>query len=74
MAGVACTHPTRKPFRMEQGGGVLCSRVVRTSSRFGGSKGMVDICRSRTYIYHVVGNPQLGFNRFESSLLLGYGD
>ena len=25
MAGVACTHPARKPSETEQGGGVLCS-------------------------------------------------
>jgi hypothetical protein len=36
--------------------------------------GMVDICRSETCIYHVAGNPQLGFNRFESPLLLGEED
>jgi hypothetical protein len=36
--------------------------------------GRVDICRFGTYICHVDGNPQLGFNRFKSSLLLGYGD
>ena len=34
----------------------------------------VDICRSGTCICLVVGNPQLGFNRFESSLLLGEED
>jgi hypothetical protein len=36
--------------------------------------GMVDICRLETCIYRVVGNPQLGFNQFESPLLLGEED
>jgi hypothetical protein len=38
MVGVACTLLAKRLDR-----GVLCSRVARTSSRFRGSVGMVDI-------------------------------
>jgi hypothetical protein len=66
MTRVACTHPT-ETSGMTQGGGVLCPRVARTRSCFGGAEGRVDICRSGTCICRVVGNPQLGYNWFESS-------
>ena len=56
-------------------GGVLCSRVARTYSCGGGSVGMVDMCkRIKGSICRVVGDPQLGINRFGSPLLLGYED
>ena len=34
----------------------------------------VGICMPACYICRVERDPQLGINRFESSLLLGYGD
>ena len=34
---VASTHPVNPP-EVAQGGGVLCSRVAQTGSRFGGSE------------------------------------
>jgi hypothetical protein len=69
MARVACT-PSQ-----EAGWGVLCSRVARTCSCGQGSVGMVDMCkRVKGSICRVVGEPQLGINRFGLSLLLGYED
>ena len=55
MARIACTH-----VAMGWIGGVLYSRVARTRSCFRGPEGR---------LVYVVGNPQLGYNRFESSLL-----
>jgi hypothetical protein len=47
--------------------GVVCSRVARTCSCDGGSVGMVDMCkRVKGSICRVVGDPQLGINRFGS--------
>jgi hypothetical protein len=47
--------------------GVVCSRVARTYSCDGGSVGMVDMCkRIKESICRVVGDPQLGINRFGS--------
>jgi hypothetical protein len=55
--------------------GVVCSRVAWTCSCDGGSVGMVDMCKIvKGGICHVVGDPQLGINRFGSPLLLGYED
>jgi hypothetical protein len=56
--------------------GVVCSRVARTCSCDGGSVGMVDMCKKKVKgsICRVVGDPQLGINRFGSPLLLGYED
>ena len=46
---------------------VVCSRVARTCSCGGGSVGMVDMCkRVKRSICRVVGDPQLGINRFGS--------
>jgi hypothetical protein len=78
MARVACTHPT--DLRWTEASRLAVGRWSTVLS--GGTNPVlfwrileeVDICRSGTYICHVVRNPQLGFNRFESSLLLGYGD
>jgi hypothetical protein len=69
MARVACTLLTR----ILQDDGVLCSHVPRTGSY------LEDLWEGLIYVglglaYVVVRNPQLGYNRFESSLLLGYGD
>ena len=56
-------------------GRVMCSRVARTSSCGGGSVGMIDMCKTvKGGICRVVGDPQLGINRFWSPLLLGYED
>jgi hypothetical protein len=55
-------------------GGVPCSRVAWTCS-CGGPVGMVDLCkRVKGSMCRVVGDPQLGINRFGSPLLLGYED
>jgi hypothetical protein len=55
--------------------GVVCSQVARTCSCDGGFVGMVDMCkRVKGSICRVVGDPQLGINRFGSPLLLGYED
>jgi hypothetical protein len=55
--------------------GVVCSRVARTCSCGGGSVGMVDMCKSvKRSMCRVVGDPQLGINRFGSLLLLSYED
>jgi hypothetical protein len=49
--------------------------VARTCSCGGGSVGMVDMCkRVKRSICRVVGDPQLGINRFGSPLILGYED
>jgi hypothetical protein len=75
---VACTHPTN--LRWTEASRLALGRWSTVLS--GGANPFlfwrirvkVDICRSGTCICHVVRDPQLGFNRFESSLLLGYGD
>ena len=55
--------------------GVVRSRVARTCSCGGGSMGRVDMCKTvKGGICRVVGDPQLGINRFGSPLLLGYED
>ena len=69
MARVACTH-----VAMGWIGGVLYSRVARTCSSFRGSKGrLVYVGRGPAYVVWSR-IPSWVFNRFESSLLLGYGD
>jgi hypothetical protein len=55
-------------------GGVLCSHLVRTHSSLDKPGCELTYVRVKCYICRVVGDPQLGINRFESSLLLGYGD
>jgi hypothetical protein len=69
MAGIACTH-----VAMGWNGGVLYSRVARTRSCFRGSEGrLIYVSRGPAYVVWS-GIPSWVFNRFESSLLLGYGD
>ena len=69
MAGIACTH-----VAMGWIGGVLYSRVARTRSYFRGSEGrLVYVGQGPAYVVWF-GIPSWVFNRFESSLLLGYGD
>jgi hypothetical protein len=70
MTRVACTLLAKGRLRR-----VVCSRVAWTCSCSGGSVGMVDMCKRVTRsICRVVGDPQLGINRFGSPLLLGYED
>ena len=69
MAGIACTH-----VAMGGIGGVMYSRVARTRSCGRGSEGrLVYVGRGPAYVMWS-GIPSWVFNRFESSLLLGYGD
>ena len=69
MAGIVCTH-----VAMGWIGGVLYSRVVRTRSCFRGSEGrLVYVGRGPACVVWS-GIPSWVYNRFESSLLLGYGD
>ena len=69
MAGIACTH-----VAMGWIGGVLCSRVARTRSCFRKSGDrLVYVGQGPAYVMWL-GIPSWVFNRFESSLLLGYGD
>jgi hypothetical protein len=55
-------------------GGVLSSRLAGT--RFGLEKTGCELTYARVMCYkcRVVGDPQLGINRFGSPLLLGYED
>ena len=69
MAGIACTH-----VAMGWIGGVLYSRVAQTHSCFRGSEcRLVYVGWGPAYVmwFRI---PSWVFNRFESSLLLGYGD
>ena len=69
MVGIACTH-----VAMSWNGGVLCSQVAWTRSCFGGPEGrLVYVGQGPAYVVWS-GIPSWVFNRFESSLLLGYGD
>ena len=69
MSGIACTD-----VAMGWIGGVLYSRVARTRSCFRGSKGrLVYVGWGPAYVVWS-GIPSWVFNRFESSLPLGYGD
>jgi hypothetical protein len=61
------TRVTRTLLAKDRLKGVVCSRVARTCSCDGGSVGMVDMCkRVKGSICRVVGDPQLGINRFGS--------
>jgi hypothetical protein len=55
-------------------GGVLSSQVAGTRSGLEKPGCELTYARVKCYICRVVGDPQLGTNRFESPLLLGYGD
>jgi hypothetical protein len=55
-------------------GGVLCSRVASTCSGLEKPVGELTYARVKCYICRVVGDPQLGINRFGSPLLLEYED
>jgi hypothetical protein len=69
--GESGTYPPGKgpPKR----GGVLSGGADLSCD--GGSVGMADMCkRVKGSICRVVGDPQLGINRFVSPLLLGYED
>jgi hypothetical protein len=55
-------------------GGVLSSRLAGTRSGLEKPMGDLTYARVKCYIYRVVGDPQLGINRFGSPLLLGYED
>ena len=69
MAGIACTH-----VAMGWIGGVLYSRVARTRSCFRGSENrLVYVGQGPAYVVWSE-IPSWVYNRFESSLLLGYGD
>ena len=69
MARIACTH-----MAMGWIGGVLYSQVVWTRSCFRGSEGrLVYVGQGPTYVMWL-GIPNWVLNRFESLLLLGYGD
>ena len=52
----------------------MLSGGVGPVTGFGGIVRGVGICMPACYICRVERDPQLGINRFESSLLLGYGD
>jgi hypothetical protein len=69
MARVACTLVTKGWI-----GGVLCSRVALDPVTFWRIRVKVDICGLNSYICRVVKRSPAGYNRFESSLLLGHGD
>ena len=69
MARVACTH-----VAMGWNSGVLYSRVAWSRSSFRGFEGgLVYVGQGPTYVVWS-GSPSWVYNRFESSLLLGYGD
>ena len=69
MAGIACTH-----MAMGWNGGVLYPRVARTHSCFRRPEGrLVYLGRGPAYVVWS-GIPSWVYNRFESLLLLGYGD
>jgi hypothetical protein len=52
----------------------LCSRLVRTRSGLKNPGGELTYARVKCYICRVIGDPQLGINRFGSPLLLGHED
>jgi hypothetical protein len=52
----------------------MCSRLVSTYSGLEKLGCKLTYARVKCYLYRVVGDPQLGINRFRSSLLLGYED
>jgi hypothetical protein len=53
-------------------GGVLSSRLARTRSGLEKPGCELTYARVKCYICRVVGDPQLGINRFGLPLLLGY--
>jgi hypothetical protein len=55
-------------------GGVLRSQLARTHSGLEKSRCELTYARVKCYICYVVGDPQLGINRFGSQLLLEYED
>ena len=69
MARVACTH-----MAMGWNGGVLYSQVAWTYSCFRGTEGRLVYVGQRPAYVMWSGIPSWVFNRFESSLLLDYGD
>jgi hypothetical protein len=69
MARVACT-PMARGWTMEY----LCSRLVWTHSDLEKSGCELTYARVKCYICRVVGDPQLGINRFRSLLLLEHED
>jgi hypothetical protein len=69
MARVACTLRGK---RLDGGVSVLLVGVNPISLKNPGDE--LTYARVKCYICHVIGDPQLGINRFESSLLLGYED
>ena len=69
MVRIACTHGA-----MGWIGGVLYSQLVQTHSCFRRPEGrLVYVGRGPAYVVWS-GIPSWVYNRFESSLLLGYGD
>jgi hypothetical protein len=62
------------PPRKRLDGGVLSSRLAGTRSGLEKPGYELTYARVKCYICHVVGDTQLGTNRFESSLLLRYED
>ena len=52
----------------------VLSGGVGPGTGLGGDVRGVGICKLKCYICSVDREPQLGINRFKSSLLLGYGD
>jgi hypothetical protein len=69
MARVACTLCGK---RLD--GGVLSSRLAGTRSGLEKPGGELIYARVKCYICRVVGDPQLGINRFGSLLLPGHED
>ena len=55
-------------------GGVLSSQLTGTRSGFEKPRCELTYARVKCYICRVVGDPQLGINRFGSPLLLGHED
>jgi hypothetical protein len=55
-------------------GGVLCPWLTGTHSGLEKPGCELTYARVKCYICRVVGDPQLGINRFGSPLLLGYED
>jgi hypothetical protein len=52
----------------------LCSRLARTRSGLKKPSGELTYARVKYYICRVIGDPQLGINRFRSPLLLRHED
>jgi hypothetical protein len=69
MARVTCTLRGK---RLDGGISVLSVGVNPVWSSE--TRWRVDICKVKCYICRVIGDPQLGINRFGSPLLLGHED